>query len=115
MEIGLPVLRRLLGAARRNRKLDLPVLLVPFGSPEEWFAEGEPDSLLRGLAGFATHTAPPRLNALAAKAWLREQWNSGLQSYGPVRAGGFWRHHCVAELRKAVASRVDYRLTTCAP
>jgi hypothetical protein len=109
-EFCLPALRRIVAAARFRKRLGVSVLVIPTGCPKDWAGTREEETLLHDLAGCVTHLAPDRINAIGARRWLAEQ---GLPM--TVLAAGFWRHHCVAEVRRAVPSLLSHRLTVPRP
>ncbi len=105
-EMCLPPLKRLLVAARSRRKRNLPVWVVWFGLLTDLSETDGPHlALLDELAKLATLTAPNRLNALGARAWLANQPNRPR-----MVAGGFWTDRCVPHLVRPFGIPINKRL-----
>jgi hypothetical protein len=93
-DVCLPALRRILGAVRRRRALQLPVISFPFCAPEFWAGEGDVTVIIHEVILLSTTVAPVPQNAIAARAGMAEHKPRGVRFV----ACGFWTDRCVREL-----------------
>ena len=99
----LPVLKRIVGAAKSRHRAKIPVIAIPF----QPFGDFGPQSDLLAKLKKLSLTAKPGLDRAEARIWL-----DSLNLKGPKLLAGFYRHHCVKDVARCVIeSTISIHLT----